>query len=123
MRIRYHAQGLITDSVRRVVDHEVVRVDQRLEDVAEDLKLLDVSIEHHQRSDTYTAKLVLCLPDREMPATGDGDSPPMAIRAAFDDMEDRLDEYLAKLRDEPAIRDEQRKPAWKPPISLPVEES
>ena len=121
MRYRYHDHGLITDAVHDSVEHESALLDRRLEDFAEDLKLLDVTLIHHQRSDTYTARLVLCLPDRELPADGDGPAPAVALRVAFDDLNDRLDEYLAKLRGEPAIRDEQRKPAWKPKISLPVE--
>lgn len=121
MRYRFHDHGLITNGVRESVDHEAALLDRRLEAFADDLKLLDVTLIHHQRSDTYTARLVLCLPDREMPADGDGPAPTVALRAAFEDLNDRLDEYLAKLRGEPAIRDEQRKPAWKPKISLPVE--
>ncbi|HET9015807.1 MAG TPA: hypothetical protein VFN57_09430 [Thermomicrobiaceae bacterium] len=121
MRYRFHDHGLITDGVRESVDHESAVIDRRLEDFADDLKLLDVTLVHHRRDDSYTARLVLCLPDREMPADGDGPAPTVALRAAFADLSDRLDEYLAKLRGEPAIRDEQRKPAWKPPISLPVD--
>jgi hypothetical protein len=106
MRTRIHDHGQVTDEVRRVVEHEVQILDHRLADIEDDLKLLDVNIEHHLRDDTHTAKLVLWVPSTEIVATGNGPRREAAIRDAFADLSDELDVYLAKLRGEPSMRRE-----------------
>ncbi|HEX7101196.1 MAG TPA: hypothetical protein VF201_01005 [Nitrolancea sp.] len=121
MRFRYHVGGNISDEVRDTVEKKSKLLDERLAHVAEDLKLLDVTFENHQRSHTYTAKLVLNVLDRSIAATGTWDKQSTALRRAFDDLYDQLDEFIAKLKDVPEIRDEQRKPAWLPEPSLPIE--
>ena len=121
MQIRYH--DLAVTGVQDVVEHEVETVERRLEDVADDLKLLDVTVEHYERSDTYTARLVLQIPNRTIAARRDGGKTASeAVRKAFDDLRDQLDEHLAKLRGEKQIRDEQRKPAWQAPPGVPETE-
>ena len=121
MRFRYHNGDHISDKVRETVEKESKLLDERLAHVEEDLTLLDVTFEHHLRSDTYTAKLVLHVLDRSIAATGTWDKQTTAVRRAFDDLYDQLDEFIAKLKDEPEIRDEQRKPSWLSEPSLPIE--
>jgi hypothetical protein len=98
----------MTDEVHRVVEHEVKLLDHRLADIEDDLKSLDVSIEHHLRDDTFTAKLVLWVPSGELVTRGDGPRRETAIRDAFADLSDELDVYLAKLRGEPDMRREEK---------------
>ncbi len=121
MNFRYHSRTHIANAVRETVDTEAKLLDQRLAHVEEDLKLLDISFDYHLRSDTYTAKLVLHVMGHSMVATSTAERQTMAIRQAFDDLYDQLDEFIAKLKREPEIRDEQRKPAWLPEPSLPID--
>lgn len=121
MRFRYHSRSHIANAVREVVDRESQLLDQRLAHVEDDLKLLDITFDYHLRSDTYTAKLVLHVLGRSIVASSTAERQTMAIREAFDDLFDQLDEFIAKLKREPEIRDEQRKPAWLPEPSLPID--
>ena len=104
MNIRYHVDGHLSAGVREVVEREVRFLDTRLATFADDLKSLDVTVHHQPRDDTSTSKLVLRLPSRTIVVDGSGPWRPAALRDAFDDLRDRLDEHLAKLRGEPAIR-------------------
>jgi hypothetical protein len=104
MQVRYHDHGQITDDVRHIVDRELRVLERRLADIAEDLKLLSVGIEHHLRDDTYSARLVLHILDRELAAGGRAAVRGAALRDAFVDLMDQLDEFLAKLRNEPGER-------------------
>jgi hypothetical protein len=104
MQVRYHDHGQITDEVRAVVEYELRVLEQRLADIADDLKLLTVTVEHHLRDDSYTSHLVLEVPNRAIAARGDGRARGVALRDAFGDLLDEVDEYLAKLRNEPGER-------------------
>jgi hypothetical protein len=104
MNVRYHVDGHLSAAVREVVEREMRYLDARLATFDDDLKSLDVTVRHQLRDDTYSAKLVLRLPGRTIAVTGGGPWRPAAIRDAFDDLRDRLDEHLAKLRGEPAMR-------------------
>jgi hypothetical protein len=104
MNVRYHVDGHLPAGVREVVEREVRFLDTRLATFADDLKSLDVTVHYQPRDDTYTSKLVLRLPSRTIVVDGSGPWRPAALRDAFDDLRDRLDEHLAKLRGEPAIR-------------------
>jgi hypothetical protein len=73
------------------------------------------------RSDSYTTKLLLHVRGRQLAVSNHAKELPESARGAFDDLYDELEEFLAKLRHEPEIRDEQRKPAWLPEPSLPVD--
>jgi ribosome-associated translation inhibitor RaiA len=121
MRYRFHDHGNINEPLRRVVEQKSRLLDKHLQHVQDDLKLLDVTVDHHLRSDTYTTRLVLRVLDREIAAANQAKTIPQSARGAFDDLFDQLDEFLAKLRREPEIRDERRKPAWLPEPSLPVD--
>ena len=121
MRFRYRDIDHIPSKVRETVEKESRHLDERLAHVEEDLKLLDVTFDHHQRSDTYSAKLVLHVLDRSIPATGTAEKQTTAARHAFEDLYDQLDEFIAKLKGEPEIRDEQRKPSWLSEPSLPID--
>lgn len=112
MRMRMHDHGLINDKVEKIVQHETELLDLRLKEIDPELKLLDVTLLHHLRTDTIDAKLVLHVLDREIAAHGHAERSGQALRQAFDNLEDQLDEFLARLRGEPEIRDEQRRPAW-----------
>jgi ribosome-associated translation inhibitor RaiA len=121
MRIRFHDHGNIRRPLREVVDEKSELIDRRLQNIEYDLKSLDVTVEHHMRSDSYTTGLVLRVRDHTLAATNHGKELGESARGAFDDIYDQLDAYLARLRHEPEIRDEQRKPAWLPEPSLPVD--
>ncbi len=120
MRFRYHSRIHIANAVRETVDREAKLLDERLAHVEDDLKLLDITFDYHLRSDTYTAKLLLHVLDRNIVATSTAERQAMAVRQAFDDLYDQLDAFIAKLKHEPEIRDEQRKPSWLPEPSLPI---
>jgi ribosome-associated translation inhibitor RaiA len=121
MRFRYHSRTHIANAVRETVDRDSKLLDERLAHVEDDLKLLDISFDYHLRSDTYTAKLVLHVLDRTLAASATAERQTIAIRQAFEELYRQLDEFIAKLKHEPEIRDEQRKPAWLPNPSLPID--
>jgi ribosome-associated translation inhibitor RaiA len=104
MKVRYHVDGHLSATVQEVVEREVRFLDARLATFEDDLKSLDVTVRHQPRDDTFVAKLVLRLPSRTIAVTGSGPWRPAALRDAFDDLRDRLEEHLAKLRGEPAQR-------------------
>ena len=104
MNVRYHVDGHLSAGVREVVEREMRVLDARLANFEDDLKSLDVTVHHQARDDTYTSRLVLRLPSRTIVVDGSGPWRPAALRDAFDDLRDRLDEHLAKLRGEPSIR-------------------
>ena len=121
MRFRYHGRSHIANEVHETVDREAKYLDERLADVDDDLKLLDITFDYHLRNNTYTAKLVLHVLSHSLVASATAERQVMAVRQAFDDLIDQLDEFIAKLKREPEIRDEQRKPAWLPEPSLPID--
>ena len=121
MRYRYHNDGNTVDEVRTEVEKESKLLDERLVHVEEDLKMLDVTFDHHQRDDTHTAKLVLHVLGTNLVASDTRDLQIVALHGAFKELYGQLDEFIAKLKDVPEIRDEQRKPSWLPEPSLPIE--
>lgn len=121
MRFRYHSHTHIANAVRETIDTEAKLLDERLAQVQDELKLLDVNFEHHLRTDTYTAKLILHVLGEALVAHSTAERQTTAVRQAFDDLYDQLDAFLAKLKHEPEIRDERRKPSWLPEPSLPIE--
>jgi hypothetical protein len=109
MNTRFHGDGTATVRVTRVVDRAARRLDTQLASFADDLTLLDVSTERHRRDGSFTARVVLSLPDAKIPASGGGLRREVAVREAFDDLFDRVEVYLARLRDEPSIRRESKR--------------
>jgi ribosome-associated translation inhibitor RaiA len=122
MRIRYHDLGVSQDKVNHIVEREIRILEKKLADLEDDLKLLDITIEHLQRSDTYVAKLHLRIPGPDIVAKGEGQNPAQALRDAFDDLYDELDRQLAKWRNEPFIRRARIHPGLARPPIAPVEE-
>jgi hypothetical protein len=108
VKTRYHDHDQITDEVHRVAERRIKHLDHRLADIQEDLKFLDISMRHHQRDDTHTAKLVLWVPSAELAATGEGMRAKTALNDAFDDLLDEVEVYLAKLHGVPAVRREEK---------------
>lgn len=106
MRTRYLNHDQMSDAVNRVAVHEIQRLDQRLADLADDLTSLDISLQHHLRDDTDTARLMLRVPGTEIVASGTGPHRETALRDAFADLIDEVEVYVAKLRSEPAMRRE-----------------
>jgi len=121
MRFRFHSRTHVANEVRDLIELEAVTLDKRLVHVDEDLKLLDISFEHHVRDDSYTAHLVLHVMSQTLAASSTASRQGMAARSAFDELDKQLDAFIAKLKREPEIRDEQRKPAWLPEPSLPID--
>jgi ribosome-associated translation inhibitor RaiA len=106
MQIQYRGKTAASDAARRVVERETGLLDQRLRHVANDLKTLAVTMEHHLRDDSLTATLLLRVPGQQLVSTGHGPRDDTALRDAFADLRDQLDRYLAKLRGEPSKRRE-----------------
>ncbi len=121
MQYRYHDHGNIRRPLVEVVEEKSVLLEKRLKNIEDDLKSLDITVEHHMRSDSYTTKLRLTVLNQQLVATNHGKELPESARGAFDDLFDQLEAFLAKLRKQPEIRDERRKPAWVPEPSLPVD--
>jgi ribosome-associated translation inhibitor RaiA len=118
MQFRYHDLGVEHAKVHHVVEREIRVLERRLADLPEDLPQLDITMEHHQRSDTYTARLLLRVPDRDLVARGDGQTPAQALRDAFSDLYDEVERFFSKLRREDAIRRARQHPGTvKPPLS------
>ncbi len=121
MRFRFHSHTHVANEVRDLIESEAATLDKRLAHVEEDLKLLDISFDHHVRDDSYTARLVLHVMSQSLPASATASRQSTAARSAFDELYKQLDVFIAKLKHEPEIRDEQRKPAWVPEPSLPID--
>lgn len=107
MQFRYHGNAIHVESSHDIVEREAQRIDRRFANVDEDLKRLDVDLQYHEKTDSYRAKLIFHAPDRQLAADGHATKLGMAIRAAFDDLDDKVDEYLARMRHEPQIHREQ----------------
>ena len=120
MRYRYHDHGNIRRPLVEVVEEKAKLLEKRLHNIEDELKSLDITAEHHMRSDSYTTKLRLTVLNQQLVASNHGKELPESARGAFDDLFDQLEVFLARLRREPEIRDERRKPAWLPEPSLPV---
>jgi ribosome-associated translation inhibitor RaiA len=121
MLYRYHDHGNIRRPLIEVVEDKSRLLERMLETIEDDLKSLDITAEHHMRSDSYTTKLRLTVLNRRLIASNHAKELPESARGAFDDLFDQLEAFLAKLRKEPDIRNERRKPAWLPEPSLPVD--
>jgi ribosome-associated translation inhibitor RaiA len=121
MLYRYHDHGNIRRPLIEVVEDKSRLLERMLETIEDDLKSLDITAEHHMRSDSYTTKLRLTVLNRRLVASNHAKELPESARGAFDDLFDQLETFLAKLRKEPDIRNERRKPAWLPEPSLPVD--
>lgn len=118
MRIRFHDLGVSQEKVNHVVDREMRILEKRLAHLDDDLKMLDITLEHKQRSDTYIARLHLRLPGPDIIARGEGQNPAQALRDAFADLYDALERQLAKERNEPFIRRARIHPSLaKPPLA------
>uniref|UniRef100_A0A7C5VXC3 Ribosome-associated translation inhibitor RaiA n=1 Tax=Thermomicrobium roseum TaxID=500 RepID=A0A7C5VXC3_THERO len=123
MRIRYHDLGVSQDKVNHVVEREIRILEKKLADLEDDLKLLDITLEHQQRSNTYVARLLLKIPGPDIAAKGEGQNPAQALRDAFADLYDELERQLAKIRNEPFIRRARLHPGLARPQAVPpVEE-
>lgn len=117
MQFRYHDLGVDQARVRDVVEREIRVLERRLADFPDDLPFLDITMEHHQRSDSYTARLLLRIPDHDLVARGEGQNPSQALRDAFSDLYDEVERVLSKLRREDAIRRARQHPGTvKPPV-------
>jgi len=121
MRVRYHDLGVDREKVEHLLERELRVIERQLEDIDDDLKALDVTIEHFQRSDTYEARLRLSVPDRELAARGEGVNPLHALRDAFAELREELERYLAKMRGEDFKRRARQHPSLAKPV-LPPEE-
>lgn len=74
---------------------------------------------HHRHVDSRQAGT--CRQGLPGDHDGTGERQPMAVRQALDELLDQPDEFIAKLKREPEIRHEQRKPAWLPDPALPID--
>lgn len=121
MQYRYHDHGNIRQPLVDVVEEKSQLLEKQLANIEDDLKSLDITAEHHMRSDSYTTKLRLTVLNQQLVASNHAKELPESARGAFDDLFDQLEVFLAKLRKEPDIRKERRKPAWEPEPSLPID--
>lgn len=122
MRIRYHDLGVSQDKVAHIVERELRILEKKLADLDDDLKMLDITLEHLQRSGTYVAKLHLRIPGPDIVSRGEGQNPAQALRDAFADLYDEVERQVAKWRQEPFIRRARQHPSLaKPPVAPPEE--
>ena len=104
VRFRWHGELARRESTQALVQREAAFLDRRFATTDEELKTLDVELEPLARVDRVRAKLVFHAPGRVIVASAEADRAPMAVRLAFDDLYDQIDQYIARLRNEPAIR-------------------
>jgi ribosome-associated translation inhibitor RaiA len=101
---------------REVLDRAVARLERRLGHFRPDLVHLQITVERAARKEEYTGSARLHLPGRVLyarrnrSATAEG-----WLRAAFDDLEQQLSRYKAKLRREHA---HERRRASLPPEAV-----
>ncbi len=107
MQVRLHGDAINVANAYEIVEREAERLDRRFTTVDEVLKRLDVDLQFHEKTDSYRAKLVFHAPDRQLAADGHTLMLDTVIRRAFDDLDDKVDEYLARVRHEPQIHREQ----------------
>ncbi len=107
MEFRFHGNAIHDENAEALVEREAQRIDRRFADVNDDLKRLDVDLHYHEKTNSYRTKLVFHAPDRQIAADGHASKLDTSIRRAFDDLEDKVDEYLARRRHEPQIHREQ----------------
>ncbi len=123
MRIRYHDLGVSQEKIQAVVERELRILEKKLADLDDDLKMLDITMEHQQRSGTYVAKLHLRIPGPDIVARGEGTTPAQALRDAFADLYDEVERQVAKWRNEPFIRRARQHPSLAKPPAVPAEEA
>lgn len=104
MQYRFHGNVAHIEKARALVQRKARLLDRQFADVADDLKLLDVALHHHEKTDSYRARLLFRAPTQQIAADGHAKTLGYAIRRAFNDLYVQVDRYLAGLRGEPEIR-------------------
>jgi len=88
---------------REVLDRSVARLQRRLRHFRPDLVQLHVKVERAARKEEYTGSARVYLPGRVLSARRNRSATPEGwLRAAFDDLEEQLSRYKARLRREHA---------------------
>lgn len=101
---------------REVLDRSVARLQRRLRHFRPDLVHLEIRMERAARKEEYTGSARLYLPGRVLYARRNRSATPEGwLRAAFDDLEEQLSRYKAKLRREHA---HERRRASLPPEAV-----
>lgn len=104
MQYRFHGNAAHIPSARALVQRKARRLDEHFAETSEDLKMLDVSLHYHDKTDSYRARLIFRGPAQQLAADGHARSLGYAIRRAFDDLYDQVETHLADLRGEAEIR-------------------
>lgn len=104
MQYRFHGNAADVEAAQELVRRKAQLLDRRFADVDDDLKTLDVSLHYHDKTNSYRARLLFRGPTQQIAADGHGDTLGYAIRRAFHDLYDKVEQYLADLRYEPEIR-------------------
>lgn len=103
-------------NAREVLDRSVARLQRRLRHFRPDLVHLEIRVERAARKEEYTGSARLFLPGRVLYARRNRSATPEGwLRAVFDDLEEQLSRYKAKLRREHA---HERRRASLPPEAV-----
>src|SRR5690606_30421254 len=90
MRIHRHNPDLLTTALHATLAREAALLTHRLRGALQDPPLIDVTLTHRPDREDYTVHLLLRLEDRDLTATGEGSTPGVAIRDAFDALADAI---------------------------------
>lgn len=101
---------------REVLDRSVARLQRRLRHFPTDLTRLELRVQRAARKEEYTGSARLFLPGTVLSARRNRSATPDGwLRAAFEDLEEQLSRYKAKLRREHA---HERRRASLPPEAV-----
>lgn len=104
MQYRFHGNAAHVETAQALVRRKARLLERRFANTADDLKMLDVALHYHDKTNSYRARLLFRGPTQQIAADGHADTLGYAIRRAFHDLYDQVDRYLADLQREPEIR-------------------
>lgn len=98
MRIHSNNPDLLTTALHATLAREAALLTHRLRGALQDPPLIDVTLTHRPDREDYTVHLLLRLEDRDLTATGEGSTPGVAIRDAFDALADAITPCIVARR-------------------------
>lgn len=107
MRLHVRTKGFdLSPADEKVLLHRIERLERKLERFEPDLVHLAVDLERHEnRGGEFTGNVRLVVMNRVMPAKRNvGTTASALVREAFDDLEEEVERFKAKLRREPERR-------------------
>ncbi|MBX5445504.1 hypothetical protein [Sphaerobacter sp.] len=103
MRIHSNKPDLLTTALHATLAREAALLTHRLRGALQDPPLIDVTLTHRADREDYAVHVLLRVGDRDLSATGEGSTPGIAIRDAFDALADAITPCIvARRRADPA---------------------